>query len=80
MNRATLIEEEFNNKYIADEGYVITNYKEGDSQIVYSKGLIFNPGSTLSGFYTMLESEAKTIKASLDTQIEEDSDYEIIEE
>lgn len=69
LKNVTLVEERGSNKYVAPDGKVITNYKEGDSQIVFSKSLIFAKSASVpENFYLMDEEEAKTIKAKFDEE------------
>lgn len=62
----TFVEDIGSNSYVAPEGKVITNYKEGDEQIMYSSTLIFVKSSEPTGFYLMDIAEAERIEAELD--------------
>lgn len=62
IENVTKIEQLGSDVFRAPEGQVLTMYKEGDKQIIYSRDVICKKGSELSDmFYLMDAEEAKRI-------------------
>lgn len=79
MENTRIEKREFDYELIADEGYVITNFKDGDEGITYFKKLRFKEEDGIpEGFYTMHQDDAMVIARAF-AVAQEDEELEMLD-